>query len=58
MENRRRRRLVTGQCDECTNNADIPWKGKKLCYWCWNDLMETRKKELPNGWWLNNVARG
>jgi len=48
MSNRKRRRrmLVSGVCDFCENPASLPWKGAKLCYWCWNEIIE---KEFANG---------
>lgn len=39
MNKNRRRMLVSGKCDECPHDAVLPWKGKKYCYDCWNELM-------------------
>jgi hypothetical protein len=56
MENKRRRRtLVTGKCDNCPNDAVLPWKGGKYCYHCWNDIMA---KEAENETRGENKRRG
>lgn len=48
---RRRRMLVSGKCDKCPGEAVLPWKGRKYCYKCWNDMMNRIKKESPDNWW-------
>lgn len=45
MEKRHRRRipLTSGKCSLCGRKAQIPWKGKKYCYQCWDKKEEKWK---------------
>ena len=45
MPKNKRAKLVSGKCDFCQNDAEIPWEGEVYCYDCWH-LMWTALREI------------